>query len=217
MKHKEILDNSSGGSFTNNTEEEAWNLLETISENTGHWELDKGNKPYFDYGYSCVETFSTSILFKNMSDTFNLDPYVILEIAKSFAEHICIPKSGFETYVEPVKQSIVIPKVIKQIEPVSSVRIEEYVEPPPYPNQVKKNLLTTVTNKSKRKCPKPYEQVEVNTQISVIKQLNEEDPVDVYQCEDATKIIRGNSVKVGKPIISCSIGPSSYHGLCDIG
>ena len=39
MKHKEILDNSSSGSFTNNTEEEAWNLLETISENTGHWEL----------------------------------------------------------------------------------------------------------------------------------------------------------------------------------
>ena len=84
MKHKEILDNSSGGSFTNNTEEEAWNLLETISENTGHWELDKGNEPYFDYGYSCVENYSTSILFKNMSDTFNLDPYVILEIAKSF-------------------------------------------------------------------------------------------------------------------------------------
>ena len=159
MKHKEFLDNSSCGSFTNNTEEEAWNLLETISENTGHWELDKGNEPYFDYRYSCVETFSTSILFKNMSDTFNLDPYVILEIAKSFAEHICIPKSGFETYVEPVKQSIIMPKVIKQIEPMPSVKIEEYVEPPPYPNQVKKNLLTAVANKSKKRCPKPYEQV----------------------------------------------------------
>ena len=52
---------------------------------------------------------------------------------------------------------------------------------------------------------------------SVIKQLNEEDPVDVYLCEDATKFIKGNSAKVGKPIISCSIGTSSYHGLCDIG
>ena len=27
-----------------------------------------------------MESFSTSILFKNVSDTFNLDPYVILEI-----------------------------------------------------------------------------------------------------------------------------------------
>ena len=43
------------------------------------------------------------------------------------------------------------------------------------------------------------EQVEVNTQISVIKQLNEEDPVDVYLCEDATKVIKGNSAKVGWP------------------
>ena len=149
MKHKEILDISSGGSSTNNTEEEAWNLLETISENTGYWELDKGNEPYFYYGYSCVESFSTSILFKNMSDTFNLDPYVILEIARSFAEHICIPKSGFETYVEPVKQFIVIPNVIKQIEPVLSVRIEEYVEPPPYPNQVKKIYLLLLLTRVK--------------------------------------------------------------------
>ena len=78
MKHKEILDNSSGGSFTNNTEEEAWNLLETISENTSHWDLDKDNEPYFDYEYSCVEDFASSILFKNLSDTFALDPYVKL-------------------------------------------------------------------------------------------------------------------------------------------
>ena len=35
MKHKEILDNSSGGSFTNNTEEEAWKLFLKI--------LDTGN------------------------------------------------------------------------------------------------------------------------------------------------------------------------------
>ena len=53
-RHKKILDNASGGSFTNNTEQEAWDLLETISENTSNWDLDKGNEPYFDYGYSCV-------------------------------------------------------------------------------------------------------------------------------------------------------------------
>ena len=44
-----FLDNSSGGSFTNNTKEEAWNLLETIAKNTGHQDLDKGNEPYLDY------------------------------------------------------------------------------------------------------------------------------------------------------------------------
>ena len=62
--------------------------METISENTSHWD---------------VENFSTSMLFKNLSDTFNLDPYVTVEIAKTFADHIGVPKSGFEVYVEPIK------------------------------------------------------------------------------------------------------------------
>ena len=70
-KNKEFLDNSSDGSFINNIEEEAWNLLETIAENTGYWDLDKGSEPYLDYQYSCVENFSTSILFKNLSDTLD--------------------------------------------------------------------------------------------------------------------------------------------------
>ena len=100
---------------------------------------------------------------------------------------------------------------------MSSVTIEEYVETPPYPNKIKVNLLIAVTNKSNRKCSESYEQVEVESQISVIKQLNEEDPVDVYLCEDATKVIKGNSAKVSKSVISCAIGTSWYHGLCDIG
>jgi hypothetical protein len=34
---------------------------------------------------------------------------------------------------------------------------------------------------------------------------------------DAMKVIKGNSARVGTPIISCAITTSSYHGLCDIG
>ena len=47
--------------------------------------------------------------------------------------------------------------------------------------------------------------------------MNEEMPQDVYLCEDATKVIKGNTSRVCKPIISCAIGTSCYHGLCDIG
>jgi hypothetical protein len=214
-QQKEFLDNSSGGSFTNNYEE-AWNLLETISENTGTWDLDKGNKPHLEYEYFRVE-FSTSTLFEHLSEKFGLDPYVLVEIAKSFAGHNGVPKSGFEFHVEPVKHSIVVPKVIKQVDQVSCAKIEEYIEAPPYPNKVKENLLIIVTNKSKKRCSEPYETVDVDRQILVIKQLNEEYPVDVYLCEDATKVIKGESARVGKPIIPCAIGTSCYHGLCDIG
>jgi hypothetical protein len=47
--------------------------------------------------------------------------------------------------------------------------------------------------------------------------MNEENPHDVYLCEHATRVIKGNTAIVGKPIISCTTGTSSYHGLCDIG
>jgi hypothetical protein len=47
--------------------------------------------------------------------------------------------------------------------------------------------------------------------------LNKENPQEAYLCDDATKVIKGNTAKVGKPIISCAIGTSSYHGFCDIG
>jgi hypothetical protein len=111
-QQKEFLDNSFGGSFTNNYEEEAFNLLETIYENTGNWDLDKGNEPHLEYEYSHAENFYTSTVFEHLSDKFGLDPYVLVDIAKSFAGHIGVPKSGFEVYVEPIKHSIVVPKVI---------------------------------------------------------------------------------------------------------
>jgi hypothetical protein len=36
------LDNSSGGSFTNIRVEDAWGLLDLVSENTDNLDLDKG-------------------------------------------------------------------------------------------------------------------------------------------------------------------------------
>jgi hypothetical protein len=45
--------------------EEAWDLLNTISENTDNWDFEKGNKARLEYEYSCVENFSTSIYLKN--------------------------------------------------------------------------------------------------------------------------------------------------------
>jgi hypothetical protein len=47
----DLLDNSSEGSFTNRTEKEANDLLDTISKNTDAWDLHKGNEPYIEYEY----------------------------------------------------------------------------------------------------------------------------------------------------------------------
>ena len=192
-------------------------MLNTIFENTDNWDLDKGNEPHLEYEYTYVENFSTSPSFEELGNRFGLDPLVLVEVVKSFANHIVVPKEGFTEYVEPVKHSIIMPKPIKQVNIVSSYQAKEYIETPPYPSRVQENLLIVVANKSARRDCTPYEQIKVQHQISAIKELSEEDPCDVYLCEDSTKVIKGNTTKVDKPIISVAIGTSCYHGLCDIG
>jgi hypothetical protein len=54
-------------------------------------------------------------------------------------------------------------------------------------------------------------------EVSIIKELNEENSQEVYLCDDAMKVIKGNTTRVGKPIISCAIETFSYHRLCDVG
>jgi hypothetical protein len=47
--HKDFLDNSSGGSFTSRRADDAWGLLDLVSENTDNWDLDKGKFITIDY------------------------------------------------------------------------------------------------------------------------------------------------------------------------
>jgi hypothetical protein len=70
-------------------------------------------------------------------------------------------------------------------------------------------------SKSAKKSCISYEQVHVHPHVSAIKTLNQEDQCDVYLCEDG--VIKGNTSKCGKPIISCAIETFSYYELCDLG
>jgi hypothetical protein len=167
--YRDFLDSSSERSFTNRTQEEARNLLDTIANNSAAWDLDKCNEPHFDFEYACVENFSTTILFEELKNKIGLDPHILIEVSKSFANHLNVPKKGFKVFTEPLKTSPYIAKVEKLVQLASSVIIEEYVESPPYPNRVKENLLTTIANKSSRRCHEPYEQISMKPQISAIK------------------------------------------------
>ena len=74
QSQKDFLDNSSGGSFTNNITEDAWDLLDKISGNTDNWDLDKGNIPGLEYEYTCVEKFHSSPLFSELVISLVLIP-----------------------------------------------------------------------------------------------------------------------------------------------
>ena len=126
-----------------------------------------------------------------LSNKFGLDPYVLVEVTKSFANHIDAPKKQFRVYSEPIEYSTMVPEVVEQVNQVSSPKVKEFVDIPPYPEKVKENLLTAIANKSSKRSEAPYEQTDLIYQVSVIKQLNEEEPCDVYLCEDSTNTVFG--------------------------
>ena len=66
-----------------------------------------------------------------------------------------------------------VPEVVEQVNQVTSPKVKEFVEVPPYPEKVKENLLIAIANKSSKRSEAPYEQTDLKYQVSVIKQLNE--------------------------------------------
>jgi hypothetical protein len=125
-----------------------------------------------------------------------------LEVVKTFTKHIALPKVGIIEYVKPMKYPAIIPACTKEpeVSPIIAIKdakTNDFVETPPFLNKVQENLLTYISNKSaKRKCT-PYEQIEMKPEVSIIKELNEEHPQVVYLCDDATKVINGNTTRVG--------------------
>jgi hypothetical protein len=81
------LDNSSGGSFTGRRADDAWELLDLISKNTDNWDLDKGKM--------IVLRFFTLLMFLELSNSYSIDSHVLLEVDKTFAKHIALPKITF--------------------------------------------------------------------------------------------------------------------------
>ena len=100
-----------------------------------------------------------------------------------------------------------------------------YIEKPPFPVRIKDHAkASTVVNKSNIKTPKPPEQIKVEPNIAIVKDLLS-DNIDghvIHFC-DETAIIAKPCAKdkhrpvVGMPVISVKIGDHCYHGLCDMG
>ena len=81
-----------------------------------------------------------------------------------------------------------------------------------------------MVNKSFVRTPKPNERIRVEPNVSMVKDLLEEDidgPV-IYFCAEAARIAKPDKKDnhrpvVGIPVISVKIGDHYYHGLCDLG
>jgi hypothetical protein len=118
-----------------------------------------------------------------------------LEVVKSFAKHVALPKEGFIEYVKPMKCPAIMharmhAPIASPILSIKAAKTDDFVEAPPFPNKVQENLLTYISNKSARRKCTPYEQIEMKPEISIIEELNEENPHEVYLCDDAIKLLK---------------------------
>ena len=100
-----------------------------------------------------------------------------------------------------------------------------YIEKPPYPVRIKDHAkASTVVNKSNIRTPKPSEQIKIEPNIAMVKDLLV-DNIDghvIYFCDEATRIAKPdpkdkNKPVVGMSVVSVKIGDHCYHGLCDLG
>ena len=97
---------SSNGSFTNKKIDDKWDLIEIILHNTEDWEMDKGKEPGINYEYDCIKSFVETKFFNMLSAKYGLDSQVIVELCKTFASYVSIPKVNWDKYHEPYKDNI---------------------------------------------------------------------------------------------------------------
>ena len=96
-----------------------------------------------------------------------------------------------------------------------------YFEKLPFSVRVREHAsLPSVVNKSKKKASEPAEQIKVEPQIAMVKDLITEniEGGHIKFCEDASNIVsKGKSRNIGTPVISMKIDDHCYYSLCDIG
>ncbi|KAK1693057.1 hypothetical protein QYE76_009754 [Lolium multiflorum] len=223
FQDKTLLDTSCSGSFTRNKEEFKRDLLNRIQENTEGWENDKDRESGINYDYKCIEAFMDTDKFRNMSATYGLDSQVAANLYKAFASHYELPKKNFDKYHEPYKDKIdsSINKCVV-VETVDHVIPEAYIEKTPFPAKMKEySVINSAVNKSEKKPIEPEEQIKVEPDVAIVKDLVTENVEDghIIFCEDASNIVShpNKSRKASVPMLSVRIGDHCYYGLCDIG
>ncbi|KAK1617142.1 hypothetical protein QYE76_022659 [Lolium multiflorum] len=221
--NKTLLDTSCSGSFTRNKEEFKRDLLDRIQENTEGWENDKDRESGIIYDYKCIEAFMDTDKFRNMSATYGLDSQVVANLYKAFASHYELPKKNFDKYHEPYKDKVdsSVNKCVV-IETVDNVIPEAYIEKTPYPAKMKEySVISSAVNKSEKKPKEPEEQIKIEPNVAIVKDLVTENVEDghIIFCEDASNIVShpNKPKQVSVPMLSVRIGDHCYYGLCDIG
>ena len=170
-----MIDTSCTGSFMMKTIEFRWDLLERIKCNSEYWELDKGKESGIKLKFDCVKSFMNTNAFQKFSTKYGLDSEIVASFCESFATHVDLPKEKWFKYNPPIEVKVVAPIKVQEktitynVDPVVPTT---YIEKPPFPVRIKDHAkASTIVNKSNIRTHKPPEQVKVEPNIAMVKDL----------------------------------------------
>ena len=112
--------------------------------------------------------------FHEFSTKYGLDSEIVASLCESFATHVDLPKEKWFKYNPPIEVKVVAPikveeKTVTYNDPIVPTC---YVEKPPFPVRIKDHAkASTVVRKSNNKTYTPPEQVKVEPNIAIVKEL----------------------------------------------
>src|ERR1041385_460335 len=100
--------------------------------------------------------------------------------------------------------------------------LQFFYENPPFPTKIREHsFVTGIINKSERRTGEPEDQIRVDPQVAMVKDLVTNDVSDsiINFCVVSTNIVRAKNKRPisGTPVVSVKIGDQNYYWLCDLG
>ena len=124
--------------------------------------------------FDCVKSFMDTDIFRKFSTKYGLDSEIVASFYESFATHVDLPKGKWFKYNPPTEVKVVAPIIVeeKTITHNDPIVPTTYVEKPPFPVRIKDHAkASTVVRKSNIKTYTPPEQVKVEPNIAIVKDL----------------------------------------------
>ena len=113
--------------------------------------------------------------FREFSTKYGLDSEIVTYFCESFATHVYLPKEKWFKYHPPVEELLEEPIIAKDetiIYNVDPVVPAAYIEKPPFPVRIKEHTkVATVVNKSNVRTSKSSEQIKVEPNTAMVKDL----------------------------------------------
>src|SRR4051812_23939935 len=163
---REMLDASSSGVFRIRSVEERWDLIKMILKNTEDWEIDKGIEPLINYEHDYIERYVKTVYFNTFCAKIGLDPQLLIDFCKNFASHMDSSKKKEDQHHKPFKE---LPVDIHVADPILHAVI---YEKPPFPARMREHsFVTGILNKSDRRIDEPEDQIKVDPQVALVKDL----------------------------------------------